>query len=199
MSLTTRATIEDFYKVEGKAELVHGAIVHMPPAGDAPHAASVEVVVSLRAYARRTGQERAYGDGVGFHVHLPHREAFSPDVAYYVGPRTGRRFLEGAPIFAVEIRSENAYGRAAERDMAAKRQRGRVPEQLALESLRERVLALGNAVPPAETQATLADYLSGYLGILHSSEHVPGGARLSDDSGWKFAAGLVAQRHQQQP
>jgi len=31
------------------------------------------------------------------------------------------RFLEGAPIFAVEIRSENDYGRPAERDMAAKR------------------------------------------------------------------------------
>jgi Uma2 family endonuclease len=31
------------------------------------------------------------------------------------------RFLEGAPIFAVEIRSENDYGPAAEREMAAKR------------------------------------------------------------------------------
>lgn len=31
------------------------------------------------------------------------------------------RFLEGAPIFAVEVRSENDYGRAAEQDMADKR------------------------------------------------------------------------------
>jgi Uma2 family endonuclease len=34
-----------------------------------------------------------------------------PDVAYHIGPRTGTRFLEGVPIFAVEIRSENDYGR----------------------------------------------------------------------------------------
>jgi Uma2 family endonuclease len=31
------------------------------------------------------------------------------------------RFLEGAPIFAVEVRSEHDYGRAAEREMAVKR------------------------------------------------------------------------------
>ena len=31
------------------------------------------------------------------------------------------RFLEGAPIFAVEVRSENDYGPAAERAMQAKR------------------------------------------------------------------------------
>ncbi len=83
--------------------------------------------------------------------------------------------------------------------IAEARQLGRAPEQLALESLRERFLALGNAAPPAETQDTLADYLRGYLSVLHSSEHVPGGARLSEDSGRKFAAGLVAQRHQKQP
>jgi Uma2 family endonuclease len=31
------------------------------------------------------------------------------------------RFPQGAPIFAVEVRSENDYGRAAEREMGAKR------------------------------------------------------------------------------
>ncbi|MBI2502329.1 MAG: Uma2 family endonuclease, partial [Candidatus Latescibacteria bacterium] len=33
----------------------------------------------------------------------------------------GGQFLEGAPVFAVEIRSENDYGPAAERDLADKR------------------------------------------------------------------------------
>jgi len=33
----------------------------------------------------------------------------------------GMRFASGAPIFAVEVRSENDYGPAAERAMAAKR------------------------------------------------------------------------------
>ena len=120
-STPSRATIDDLYKAEGKAELVHGEIVHMAPAGDEPNAASIEVVVSLRDHARRTRRGRAYGDGVGFHVHLPHRESFSPDAAYHIGPRTGMRFLEGAPIFAVEVRSENDYGPAAERAMAEKR------------------------------------------------------------------------------
>jgi Uma2 family endonuclease len=121
MATKMRATIADLYKVEGKAELVNGEIVKMPPSGEAPGAASMEIVVSLHAYVRQTGQGRVFGDGVGFHVHLPHRESFSPDAAYHIGPRTGIRCAEGAPIFAVEIRSENDYGPAAERAMRAKR------------------------------------------------------------------------------
>ena len=121
MSLKTRATIEDLYKVEGKAELVGGEIVYMPPAGEDPGFASLEIATSLRSYARQTGRGRAYGDGVGFHVNLPHREAFGPDAAYHIGPRMGMRFAEGAPVFAVEVRSENDYGRAAEEKMREKR------------------------------------------------------------------------------
>src|ERR671925_1137756 len=121
MSAKTRATIEDLYKVEGKAELVNGEIVEMPPSGDEPSSAGFEIATSLKAYARRSGRGRAYPDGTGFHVNLPHRESFSPDAAYHTGPRTGMRFLEGAPIFAVEIRSENDYGPAAERAIKEKR------------------------------------------------------------------------------
>src|SRR5215510_16194301 len=120
MSLKTRATIEDLYKVEGKAELVHGEIVHMPPTGDDPGYAGDEIYVSLREYAKRTKRGRAFADNTGFHVRLPHRDAFSPDAAYHIGPRAGMRFLEGAPIFAVEVRSENDYGSAAERAMREK-------------------------------------------------------------------------------
>ena len=121
MSITTRATIDDLYHVQGKAELVQGEIVRMAPTGDDPGYAGGEVFVNLREYAKRTRTGRAYPDGVGFHVDLPHREAFSPDAAYHIGPRTGMRFPEGAPIFAVEIRSAYDYGPAAEREMAAKR------------------------------------------------------------------------------
>ena len=121
MRARTRATIEDLYKVQGKAELVNGEIVEMPPAGDEPNVAGGEVFAHLREYARHTGHGKAYTDGIGFHVHLPHRESFSPDAAYYVGPRAGMRFLEGAPTFAVEVRSENDYGSAAEHTMGAKR------------------------------------------------------------------------------
>ena len=121
MSINTRATIEDLYKAEGNAELVNGEIVAMPPAGDEPNRASLNVAFSLRDYERQMGTGRVYGDGAGFHVNLPHRESFGPDAAYHIGPRTGMRFLEGAPIFAVEVRSENNYGPAAERAMAEKR------------------------------------------------------------------------------
>jgi Uma2 family endonuclease len=121
VSIKTRATIDDLYKVEGKAELVNGEIVHVPPTGDDPGYAGDEIYVSLREHTKLTKRGRAFADNKGFHVNLPHREAFSPDAAYHVGPRTGMRFLEGAPIFAVEVRSANDYGPAAECAMAEKR------------------------------------------------------------------------------
>jgi Uma2 family endonuclease len=121
MSTKTRATIEDLYKVEGKAELVNGEIVEMPPAGEDPGRAGLKVATRLLAHEERTGIGRAFPDGVGFEVNLPHRKAFSPDAAYHIGPPTGMRFAQGAPAFAVEVRGENDYGPAAEREMAAKR------------------------------------------------------------------------------
>lgn len=121
MSTKTRATLEDLHKVEGKAELVNGEIVLMSPAGGDPGIAGGEIFASLRAYVRRRRRGLALPDGVGFRVNLPHRESFSPDTAYYLGPRTGMEFLEGAPIFAVEVRSKTDYGPAAEREIAAKR------------------------------------------------------------------------------
>ena len=121
MRVKTQATIEDLYKVEGKAELVHGEIVEMPPAGDEPGRASLKVAANLLHYEQRIGIGRAYPDGTGLHVHLPHREALSPDAAYHTGPPTGMECLEGAPIFVVEVRSKNDYGPAAERAMQAKR------------------------------------------------------------------------------
>ena len=82
---------------------------------------------------------------------------------------------------------------------AEARKLGRTPEQLALDSLRERFLSPESGLSPRGEQATLADFLHGHLGVLHSSEYVPGGARLSADSGRKFAAALLAQRQQKRP
>jgi Uma2 family endonuclease len=95
MDVKTRAKIADLYKAEGKAELVHGAIVEMPPAGDNPSSASFQIAMHLYGYTQQTGVGRAYPDGAGFHVKLPHRESFGPDAAYHIGPRTGMRFLGG--------------------------------------------------------------------------------------------------------
>ncbi len=121
MITQTQATIEDLYKVEGKAELVNGEIVEFRATGYKPGYASLEIVVSLHQYAKRTGNGKALGDNVGFHVYLPDRQSFSPDAAYHLGENTGMRFLEGAPVFAVEVRSENDYGVNAEIAMAEKR------------------------------------------------------------------------------
>lgn len=123
MSAVRYATVEDLYHVpeNQKAELVNGALVLMPPTGDMPGSAAGAVFVSLYAYARQTKKGRAYPDNVGFIVNLPHRRSFSPDAAFYIGPRTGGKFLQGAPIFAVEVRSESDYGPKAEHDMAEKR------------------------------------------------------------------------------
>jgi Uma2 family endonuclease len=51
------------------------------------------------------------------------RESFSPDASFYDGPMPAdeMRFIEGAPTLAVEVRSENAYGDAAEAELADKR------------------------------------------------------------------------------
>lgn len=123
MTTKMKATVEDLYRVSenGKAELVNGELVLMPPTGAVPGRAGGEVYVSLRLYERRVGGGYAYPDNVGFVVDLPHRESFSPDAAWHTGQPTGLKFLQGAPLFAAEIRSENDYGPAAERAMAAKR------------------------------------------------------------------------------
>jgi Uma2 family endonuclease len=123
MGTPTKATFEDLYRApdNGKAEIVDGELILMSPTGDEPGYAGDEIFASLREYSKRTGKGRAVGENKGFRVNLPHRESFSPDAAFYTGPRTGMRFFEGAPVFAVEVRSEGDYGPKAEADIAAKR------------------------------------------------------------------------------
>jgi Uma2 family endonuclease len=122
MTTKARSTIEDLYKVadNAKAELVNGEIIEMPPTGDIPARAGGSVYISLRFHEGKT-PGRAYPDNTGFRVYLPNRESFSPDASWYIGQPAGMRFLEGAPVFAVEIRSEGDYGLKAEEKIAAKR------------------------------------------------------------------------------
>lgn len=122
MTTKPKATIEDLYHVpeHGKAEIVNGELVLMSPTGDLPGRAGGAIYVSLRLYERKAGG-RAYPDNVGFKVNLPNRESFSPDAAFYTGKPAGMKFLEGAPVFAVEVRSESDYGPAAEETLAKKR------------------------------------------------------------------------------
>lgn len=121
MSVKTRATIDDLYKAEGKAELVNGEIVLMSPTGGIPGRAGGIIYASLLQQERRRGQGYAFPDNVGFLVTLPHRESFSPDAAWYIGALQGGDFLAGAPIFAVEVRRKNDYGPSAEEALKEKR------------------------------------------------------------------------------
>jgi len=123
MVANLEATIEDLYALpdEQKAEIVNGEIVLMSPTGAAPNYAASEIFVSLRDYARRTRAGQAVTDNAAFVVNLSNRRSFSPDAAFYSGKWTGMKFFEGAPDFAVEVRSEGDYGPAAEAAIAKKR------------------------------------------------------------------------------
>jgi Uma2 family endonuclease len=121
----TAATIDDLYRVEGKAELIAGRIVHYMATGRRPNRVASRIFRSLDDYAEATGRGEAYIGNIGFVVPplTSGCESFSPDASYFLGPFPANimRFLEGPPTFAVEVRSENDHGDAAEEAMAAKR------------------------------------------------------------------------------
>lgn len=127
MSSATRAaaTLDDLYRVEGKAELIAGRIVRLMPTGRKPSRVASRIFRALDDHADATGQGEAYADNTGFAVPVlsSGRQSFAPDASYFLGPFPAdpMRFLQGAPTFAVEVRSEGDYGPAAERSMAAKR------------------------------------------------------------------------------
>src|SRR5437868_10851794 len=121
MTTKPQATIEDLYQVKGKAEIINGEIVLMAPTGYLPGYAGGEIFASLRQHARRTKTGVATPDNVGYRVKLSNRTSFSPDAAWYAGKPAGMRFLEGAPAFAAEVRSEGDYGPRAEQEIAEKR------------------------------------------------------------------------------
>jgi Uma2 family endonuclease len=123
MTTKPEATVDDLYHVpeHGKAEIVNGELVLMPPTGGVPGRAAGEISICLRGYEKRVGGGYAFPDNVGFIVNLPQRRSFSPDTAFFKGGLRGGLFLEGGPVFAVEVRSSDDYGPADERRMAQKR------------------------------------------------------------------------------
>ena len=121
----TVATLEDLYRVDGKAELIGGRIVPLMPTGRRPNRIAFRIAKSLDNHAEATHQGEAYTDNMGFAVPRlsSGRESFSPDASYYLGPFPSNemRFIKGPPAFAVEVRSENDYGEQAEERLAMKR------------------------------------------------------------------------------
>lgn len=122
MSTKAEATIKDLYHVpeNRKAEIIDGEVVLMSPTGKKPNRAGFKISLRLYEHEQSTGTGIAVSDNAGFSVNLPHRKSFSPDAAFYIGNDTGMKFFEGAPIFAAEVRSENDYGVAAEREIKDK-------------------------------------------------------------------------------
>jgi Uma2 family endonuclease len=120
-----RATIDDLMKHEGKAELINGRIVELMATGRRPNRVAFRIARSLDDHAEATGVGEVYTDNMGFTVPelTSGRESFSPDASYYDGPfdPNDMRMIAAPPTFAVEVRSENDYGHAAEAEMAAKR------------------------------------------------------------------------------
>jgi len=106
MSARIEATIEDLYRLphEIRAEIVDGEIVTISPTGFMPGRAGHAICTSLRRIERMA---RGY--------------AVPDNVAFYRGEPSGMRFLDGAPVFAAEVRSENDYGRAADAAIVRKR------------------------------------------------------------------------------
>ena len=128
MSSATRkgnATLDDLHRVEGKAELIAGEIVHLMATGLRPSKIASNIYKSLDRHAMVTVRGDAYTDNIGFAVPelSSGRESFSPDTSYYDGPLPSNDmdFLPGPPTLAVEVRSKSDYGPAAELEMAAKR------------------------------------------------------------------------------
>src|SRR5690242_299759 len=119
------ATLDDLYRVEGKAELINGRIVRFMPTGFLPGRVGGRIFRSLDDHAEAIGRGVALPDNVGFAVPVlaSGRESFSPDAAYLLGPLPSNpmRFVPGPPTFAAEVRSENDSGDAAEAEMEAKR------------------------------------------------------------------------------
>jgi Uma2 family endonuclease len=120
LELPHPATVRALYEVREKAEIINGRIVAMDQGGFRPTRAAGAIYRALWEHEAAHGGGYALPGG-GYAVDLPHRMSFCPDAAWYTGRDTGGRFMEGAPVFAVEVRGEGGYGLAAERDMIAKR------------------------------------------------------------------------------
>jgi Uma2 family endonuclease len=119
-TLTIEELIDQLSRTEEKAEIVNGEVVKMPPTGFLPGRASGRIYRSLDDYEQQVGGGYAIPDNVGFLIDLPDRNSFSSDAAFYVGAPTGAKFINGAPVFAAEVRSEWDYGKRAEGEIEKK-------------------------------------------------------------------------------
>ncbi len=75
------------------------------------------------------------------------------------------------------------------------RRQGTTTELLALDVLR-RSFPPTDETPEGRIGTSLFDLLKDHIGVIHSSEHVSGGAQMATDSGRKFAEGMARKRRE---
>ncbi len=121
-SIQEKELIEALYAIpeDRKAEIINGKVVRMSPTGGKPGRVGGKIYIRLDEYEEETGRAYAFPDNVGFLVDLPNRTSFSPDAAFHTGDQIDEDFVQGAPIFAVEVRSKYDYGSKAERAIQEK-------------------------------------------------------------------------------
>lgn len=78
----------------------------------------------------------------------------------------------------------------------AARERGTTPESLALEVLRDRFVQPKPSFPNGKEPANMEEFLEGFIGVLNSSEHVPGGANMSTMTGRDIGDDLFRRREE---
>jgi hypothetical protein len=79
------------------------------------------------------------------------------------------------------------------------KQQGTTPELWALDKLHQSLQSeavIEPAPEPTSDGGSMLDFFAGYVGVLHSGEFVPGGAKMSQETGRKFAEGMLKKRQE---
>jgi Uma2 family endonuclease len=120
-----RETLADLAREPGKAELIGGRIVRFMGTGLRPNLFASRIFRSLADHVDVILRGIALTNKGVYAVPelCSGRESFFPNSSYFSGPFSSSNmgFIQGPPTFAVEVRSENDYGPAAERAIEAKR------------------------------------------------------------------------------
>ena len=84
----TEELYEKLYRIRGKAEIINGEIVEMPPTGFDPGRAGFRTTSKLMEYEKETKSGfRILRYNVAFKVNLPNRKSFSPDASFTLANR----------------------------------------------------------------------------------------------------------------
>ena len=177
------ATIDDLYRVDGKAELIGGRIVRYMPTGDLPNYVAFQIAIALNEYAKRTASGIVRTDNIAYTLPRPLKKRPAVVFSRRLLP-SGVRALpircassKARPTFAVEVRSEGDYTPAAVREMAAKRNDYFEAGTLAVWDVDPLARTITLYLADAPTQSIA--FASGQ--IAHAEPAVPGWTALVDD------------------